>query len=181
MGGVDKGLQLWQGEPLVQHALRRLQGQVGPLMISANRNLPAYAATGVAVWPDLEPGYAGPLAGLLAGLVHAQTAYVAAVPCDAPMLPLDLVARLADALCASSAEISVASTLEAGVWSPQPVFCLLRRELHASLSRALNDGQRKVGQWMATHRTVRVPFDDTRAFFNANTLADLQNQPPTAG
>jgi molybdopterin-guanine dinucleotide biosynthesis protein A len=181
MGGVDKGLQPWQGEPLVQHALRRLRGQVGPVLISANRNLPAYAALGAPVWSDLEPGYPGPLAGLLAGLAHAHTSYVAAVPCDAPLLPLDLVARLAAALQANDAEIAMAATLEAGIWRPQPVFCLLRRELHGSLAQALRNGQRKAGQWMAGHRCVHVRFDDAQAFFNANTLADLQRLPPPGG
>ncbi len=174
MGGMDKGLQPWQGRPLAGHVLQRLQGQVGTVMISANRNAAAYAALGVPVWPDLQPGHAGPLAGLLAGLSHAATPYVAAVPCDAPLLPLDLVARLADALQAADAEMAVASTLERGAWQAQPVFCLLRRELRGSLALALEAGQRKAGQWMAGHHCVRVPFSDARAFFNANTPADLQ-------
>src|SRR3954467_2445754 len=90
MGGVDKGLQLHLGEPLARHALDRIAPQVGPRMISANRNLDAYRAMGVPVWPDAVSDYAGPLAGLLAGLQHADTPWLVTVPCDSPDFPDDL-------------------------------------------------------------------------------------------
>jgi molybdopterin-guanine dinucleotide biosynthesis protein A len=178
MEGRDKGLQDWRGEPLVCHVLRRLRGQVGPLIISANRNLSAYSALGAPVWPDLEAGYPGPLAGLLTGLNHATTPWVAAVACDAPLLPLDLVDRLAQAARTESADIAMATVKEGAAWRPQPVFCLVRRELRTDLERALKAGQRKALTWMAEHRCARVRFDDPHAFFNANTLADLQGGGP---
>jgi molybdopterin-guanine dinucleotide biosynthesis protein A len=184
MGGVDKGLQPFNGMPLAMHALRRLGPQVGRTAINANRNLPAYAAFGTPVWPDALADYAGPLAGFLAGLAHCETRWLLTVPCDTPLFPLDLADRLASALAADAgAEIAMASAAEAQTdgtiaLRAQPVFCLLPAALHGSLARFTQDGGRKVGAWAAQHRTVRVPFDRAGdapdAFANANTLAELQ-------
>jgi len=110
MGGVDKGLQHYKGRPLVQHVLDRLGPQVGGLMINANRHLDAYAAFGVPVWPDTLADYPGPLAGL----AHCPTPDLASVPCDSPLFPTDLVARLAAALAADAAQIAVAAAVEDG-------------------------------------------------------------------
>jgi molybdopterin-guanine dinucleotide biosynthesis protein A len=178
MGGVDKGLQPYQGLPLVRHALRRLAPQVGTLMINANRNLDSYAALGVPVWPDTLSDYPGPLAGLAAGLAHCRTPYLVSVPCDSPNFPMDLVAQLAAALALQDAEIAIAAAVEDGAVRTQPVFCLLQTSLLPSLRAFLHSGQRKVDRWTATRRRVEVRFDDAAAFFNANTLADLQ-PPPT--
>ena len=76
----------------------RLAPQVGHVMINANRNLAAYESFGVPVWPDALPDFAGPLAGFLAGLERCETPYLATLPCDSPLFPVDLVARLAAAL-----------------------------------------------------------------------------------
>ena len=174
MGGVDKGLQSHQGVPLVMHALMRLGPQVGHLLINANRNLGAYEAMGVPVWPDALPDYPGPLAGFLTGLEHCETPYLVTVPCDSPLFPGDLVARLLGALTAADAEIAMPVTIETGVRQPQPVFCLMRSEVLESLVAFTQSGQRKIDRWTAQHRCVEVEFDDARAFVNANTLAELQ-------
>jgi len=175
MGGVDKGLQTHRGMPLALHALWRLQPQVGQIMINANRNLGAYESFGVPVWPDALPDFAGPLAGFLAGLEHCETAWLVTVPCDTPDFPEDLVARLGAAALQADAEIAMPTVREAdGRWRTQPVFCLLRTPLLDSLVRFTHDGGRKIDAWTALHRTVEVPFDDARAFFNANTLDELR-------
>jgi molybdopterin-guanine dinucleotide biosynthesis protein A len=174
MGGVDKGLQHHLGLPLALHALLRLQPQVGPVMISANRNLKAYQSLGVPVWPDTLPDQPGPLAGLLTGLEHCTTPYLVTVPCDTPRFPGDLVLRLASALTEQDAELAMAATLDHGVLQPQPVFCLLHTALRGSLASYLQCGQRRVDRWTASHRQALVLFDDSAAFFNANTLAELQ-------
>lgn len=178
MGGVDKGLQNHHGMPLALHALLRLQQQVGPAMINANRNLAAYESFGVAVWHDPVADYPGPLAGWLAGLEHCETPYMVTVPCDTPHFPADLVQRLAHALEAEDADIAMAATLEQGQDRPkvqlQPVFCLLKSALVESLVAYLNGGGRKIDTWTAQHRCATVVFDDEAAFFNANTVADLQ-------
>jgi molybdopterin-guanine dinucleotide biosynthesis protein A len=174
MGGVDKGLQPHHGMPLAQHALLRLGPQVGELMINANRNLGAYESMGVPVWPDASADYPGPLAGLLAGLERCETPYLASVPCDTPNFPADLVARLAATLVTQDADIAMAAIHEDGLLRTQPVFCLLKSELMESLVAFLHSGERKIDRWTAMHRCVPVLFDDAAAFFNANTLVELQ-------
>ena len=173
MGGVDKGLQNFHGMPIAVNALMRLAPQVGQVMINANRNIAAYESMGVPVWPDILPDYAGPLAGFLTGLERCESPFLATVPCDSPLFPLDLVQRLAEALEADDAELAIAATVEEGVMRQHPVFCLMRTELTESLARFTHSGQRKVGAWTAQHRCVEVAFDDAGAFANANTLDDL--------
>src|SRR3982751_3115899 len=129
MGGVDKGLQSHRGMPLAMHAVLRLSPQVGELMINANRNLGAYEALGVPVWPASLPDYAGPLAGFLTGLERCETPYLVTVPCDTPQFPEDLVSRLAAALVADDAEIALAATREGDEVQVHPVFCLMRASL----------------------------------------------------
>lgn len=187
MGGVDKGLQTFNGVPLALHTLMRLQMQQGGLiaetLINANRNLSAYESMGVSVWPDASPAeFAGPLAGFLTGLEHCETPYLLTVPCDTPLFPLDLAQRLAQALERENADIAVASAPESDDTGqtrtrPQPVFCLLRASLLESLVRFMQGGGRKIDTWTAQHRCAVVPFDlpgdSPRAFANANTLAEL--------
>lgn len=182
MGGIDKGLQNFNGTPLALHALLRLQmqegGLVGGQMVNANRNLAAYEAFGVPVWPDTLDGYAGPLAGFMTGLERCETPYLLTVPCDTPLFPFDLAARLAQAFEDDTTEIAMAAAREEdGQLRPQPVFCLLRVELMESLLVFTQSGGRKIDRWTDQHRTVIVPFDrpgdDPKAFFNTNTLAEL--------
>jgi molybdopterin-guanine dinucleotide biosynthesis protein A len=182
MGGIDKGLQNFNGTPLALHALLRLQVQVGHTMVNANRNLAAYESFGTPVWPDGLADYAGPLAGFLVGLERCETPYLMTVPCDTPLFPLDLASRLAEALEREGADIAMASGAEpqkdgSVQMRAQPVFCLLGADLLESLVRFTKDGGRKIDAWTATHKTVLVSFDretDAReAFFNANTLAEL--------
>jgi len=174
MGGVDKGLQRYQGQTLVQHALQRLRPQVGALMINANRNVDVYESLGVPVWPDALADFPGPLAGFLAGLDHGATPWLQTVPCDSPCFPADLVARLAAACDATGARVAMAATHEDGQLQLQPVFCLLHSSLRDSLAAFLQSGQRKIDRWTAAQGCAVVTFDDAAAFFNANTLQDLQ-------
>ena len=182
MGGVDKGLQNFNGIPLALHTLMRLQMQVGRVMINANRNLAAYESFGAEVWPDVLDNYAGPLAGFLTGLERCETLYVLTVPCDSPLFPMDLAQRLSTALVEQNADLAMAcapETDERGTTlRPQPVFCLLRIDLLESLVAFTQAGGRKIDQWTAQHKVALVNFneasDDVRAFANANTLEDLQ-------
>ena len=180
MGGADKGLQNFNGVPLALHTLLRLSPQVGDVMINANRNLAAYESFGVPVWPDVTAlgDYAGPLAGFMTGLERCETPYLLTVPCDTPLFPHDLVARMADAFEAQSADFAVASAPEEdGQSRPQPVFCLMGTHMLESLHKFTQSGGRKIDAWTAQHKVVHVPFnlqgDDAQAFFNANTLAEL--------
>ena len=182
MGGVDKGLQNFRGQPLVKQTLVRLQQQSLPpqdILINANRNLAAYQSLGVPVWPDSLDGFAGPLAGFLTGLEHCQTPLLLTVPCDSPLFPLDLVQRLVQAMADQDADLAMAAAPEAdGTVRPQPVFCLLKTELLESLIKFTQGGGRKIDAWTGQHRCAIVPFDrsgdSAHAFANANTLAELQ-------
>ncbi len=187
MGGVDKGLQTFNGVPLVAHTLQRLRQQTGGLVasvaVNANRNLVTYEAMQVPVWPDaVVDEFAGPLAGFLTGLARCVTPYLLTVPCDTPLFPLDLAARLAAALETSQYDIAMASAPESdnnGIsrMRAQPVFCLLRVNLCHSLQQFMQTGGRKIDAWTAQHNTVLVPFDqpadNPQAFSNANTLSEL--------
>jgi molybdopterin-guanine dinucleotide biosynthesis protein A len=180
MGGVDKGLQNFNDVPLALHTQLRLSPQVSELLINANRNLAAYESFGVPVWPDAASlgDFAGPLAGFLTGLERCETAFMMTVPCDTPLFPHDLVARLAAALEAEDADIAMAAAREEdGQLRAQPVFCLIRSELLESVVKFTHGGGRKIDAWTAQQKTVLVPFDqpgdDPKAFINANTLAEL--------
>jgi len=179
MGGVDKGLQIFHGVPLAQHALRRLAPQVGRMMINANRNLDAYRAMGVPVCSDEVADFSGPLAGMLAGSSIAKTPYLVTVPCDTPYFPDDLAMRLARELSAIDGDIATAYTSEADELYPQPVFCLMKASLQDSLHAFIQSGQRKTGLWARDLRGARVVFQDVAAFANFNTLIELeQGQEP---
>lgn len=170
MGGVDKGLQLLRGRPMVQWVLERLAAQVDEIVINANQNLADYARFTHRVVTDEVGGFAGPLAGLASGMKAATRPLVVTVPCDSPFLPLDLVARLHAALAAGGADLAVAKT---GA-QPHPVFALARRSLLANLEAYLASGGRKIDAWYAPLAIVEVPFDDQPdAFSNINTRDEL--------
>jgi molybdopterin-guanine dinucleotide biosynthesis protein A len=176
MGGVDKGLQLLDGVPLVQHALRRLAPQVGSLMINANRNLDVYAQFGMPVWPDADADFAGPLAGFVAGLAHCATDWLVTVPCDTPRFPVDLVERMKRSV--GTARVAVACTNEDGAVQRQSVFCLLQRDTHADIVAYLAGGGRKIDTWFNRVHCVDVRFEDADAFYNANTVEELRRLGP---
>ncbi|HET9701433.1 MAG TPA: molybdenum cofactor guanylyltransferase MobA [Burkholderiales bacterium] len=178
MGGVDKGLQLLQGRPMVAWVLERLAPQVDEVLINANQNLDHYGALGCRVIPDQIGGFAGPLAGLHRGLTEASHPLVATVPCDSPFLPADLVARLRAALDGCGADLAVARTFE----QSHPVFCLCRRGLLPHLDQFLRAGGRKIDAWYASLKVVEVRFDDeAEAFSNINTPEELAAfEPPRA-
>lgn len=170
MGGVDKGLVLLHGKPMVEHVAARFAPQVDELLINANQNAQAYAALGYRVIPDVMAGYAGPLAGLQTGLTEARHELVATVPCDSPFLPQNLVTRLHSALQAQDAQLAVAVTFA----QPHPVFCLCRRDVLPHLTAFLDNGGRKIDAWYATLRVAEVNFDDEAdGFMNINTPQEL--------
>ena len=173
MGHVDKGLQPFGGTTMAAHVLARLEPQVATVAINANRNLDTYAAYGVPVWPDDAPDYAGPLAGLQAGLRRCATTYLLTAPCDSPFLPADLAERLYDGLRAAGADLAVAVTIDNGRRQVHPVFCLLKAGLEPVLSAWLDGGGRRMDGWYPQIKVAEVLFDDADAFRNINTLDEL--------
>jgi len=178
MGGVDKGLQAFRGKRLVDHVYERFAPQVGGIIINANQNHEEYKTFGVRVVSDAIGGYAGPLAGLHAGLSVSRRPFLASVPCDSPFLPADLIERLHKRIDESGAELAVAKTGD----QPHPVFSLMRRTVLDHLADFLKGGGRKIDAWYATLNAVEVGFDDEpEAFSNINTREELrtwENAPP---
>lgn len=171
MGGVDKGLQPFRGKPMAQWAIERLAPQVQELIVNANQNPADYARFGYRVVPDELGGFAGPLAGLHAGMKAARHELVVTAPCDSPFLPLDLVARLRRAL--GENELAVAKTGS----QPHPVFSLVVRAVLPHLEAFLAAGGRKIDAWYATLKVAEVSFDDeAEAFRNINTLQELRQE-----
>jgi molybdopterin-guanine dinucleotide biosynthesis protein A len=171
MGGVDKGLQVLRGKPMVEWVLARFAPQVDEVLINANQNRERYETFGRKVVPDDVSGFAGPLAGLQAGLKAAAHPLVVTCPCDSPFLPADLVHRLREALEREGADLAVAKTGD----QPHPVFSLVRREVLPNLTRFLESGERKIDAWYASLKTVEVDFgDEAEAFSNINTREELQ-------
>ena len=168
MGGVDKGLQLLHGRPMVDHVLERLRPQVGEIVINANQNLARYQGFGHRVVSDAIGGFAGPLAGLHAGLQAITSPLAATVPCDSPFLPSDLVARLHGHL--GNHDLAVAKTGN----QAHPVFALVRQSVAGNLETFLASGGRKIDAWYAALKVVEVNFDDEAdAFRNINTREEL--------
>ena len=170
MGSVDKGLQLLHGKPMVAHVLARLAPQVSEVVINANQNLDAYAGFGCRVVADAIGGFAGPLAGLHAGLGAASHALVLTAPCDSPFLPADLCSRLEKQLQGN--DLAVAKTGD----QPHPVFALVRASVKKNLEDFLSGGGRKIDAWYSTLKVIEVPFDDEAdAFRNINTREELNS------
>ncbi len=172
MGNVDKGLEIFRGKRLIDHVYERLAPQVGGIIISANQNHDAYMTFGVRVVSDAIGNFAGPLAGLHAGLSVSRRPFLALAPCDSPFLAEDLVERLMAGLTGSGAELAVAKTGH----RPHPVFCLARRSVLEHLTHFLKGGGRKVDAWYASLQVIEVNFDDrAEAFSNINTREELAN------
>ena len=176
MGGGDKPLRTIGGSTILARALGRLAPQCKSMVLNANGDPARFAFTELPVVPDSVPDFAGPLAGILAGLdwaaAHApDLAFVASVPGDCPFLPRDLVTRLHDARVAASAPLACARS---GEWR-HPVVGLWPVELRHDLRRALTEeGLRKIEIWTARHGVALAnwPTEPVDPFFNVNTPED---------
>jgi molybdopterin-guanine dinucleotide biosynthesis protein A len=177
MGGGDKALRLLGGVSLLERVIERLRPQVRAVVLNANGDPARFAEFGLPVVPDSLPDFAGPLAGVLAGLdwtaAHrADCPFIVSVATDAPFFPADLVARLADGTGAADADLSCA----ASAGRAHPVFGLWPVRLREDLRRAvLEEGVRKVDQWTSRYKLVTVSFPELPVdpFFNANRPEDL--------
>jgi len=174
MGGGLEGLARLGGRPWLAQAAARAGPQTACLALNANAPAAAFAALGLPVLPDPVAGFAGPLAGVLAGMVWAREAGyggVASFPCDAPFFPENLVRALA----AEADRADIVTAASGG--RRHPVFALWPARLAEDLRRALaEEGLRKVDRWTARYRTVDVDFPaaaEGDPFFNINTPEDL--------
>ena len=176
MGGIDKGLIPFRDQPLIASSIKRLQNQVGSILINANRNITKYAAYGYPVILDETPDFSGPLAGFSVGLQACKTPYLLTTPCDSPLLPLDLGLKLAEEMERGDFQLVYASCkeLDDKIWA-QPVFCLMRADLLNSLQGFLDKGDLKIDRWFKELHSSTVVFADATAFANVNTPEELKS------
>jgi molybdopterin-guanine dinucleotide biosynthesis protein A len=177
MGGGDKGLIRLGGRLVLDHVLDRLKPQVSQVMLNANGDPTRFAHYGLPVVPDSVEGFAGPLAGVLAGLEWArdntQAEWVATAATDTPFFPVDFVTRMLAAIEAAGADMACA----ASDGRHHPVFGLWPVRLAADLRHALmEEGIRKVDLWTARHKLVAVEFatQPHDPFFNVNRPEDVE-------
>lgn len=168
MGGADKGLVEYRGRPLVTWVLDALAPQAGEILISANRNLDRYAATGHRVLPDTLPDFPGPLAGVLAAMRTVAAPWLLVVPCDTPHLPKELAMRLLAAARAADAPLAIAADDTRTHYTCFVVRTALADDLDGYLAR----GERAVHRWQAAHHPAVVSFD-AAGFANFNRPQDL--------
>lgn len=176
MGGGDKPLRLLAGKPLLDHVIARIAPQAIALVLNANGDPARFAAWGLPVAADTVAGFAGPLAGVLAGMRWAQGHYpgvadILSVPTDTPFLPHDLAARLAHGRAAAGCALACAMT--AG--RTHPVAALWPVALADALEAALLAGERKIDTWTAGHGIAEVDFPcpGYDPFFNVNHPDEL--------
>ena len=176
MGGGDKCLRMLGGKPILAHVIERAQPQVDALALNANGDPQRFASFRLPVIADSVAGFAGPLAGVLAGLDWAaqylpDAELVASFATDAPFFPRDLVRRLAVAMEEGGFELACAESNG----QVHPVFGLWPVSLRDDLRQALAGGLRKVDQWTARYKLVEVEFlaEPIDPFFNANRPEDL--------
>jgi molybdenum cofactor guanylyltransferase len=188
MGGGDKGLLRLNGAPLLDHVIRRLEPQVAGLALNANGDPIRFTEFKLPVLPDSIPGFAGPLAGVLAGMDWANEKgadSIVTVAVDSPFFPLDLVKKLQERAIGQDQPLVMATTprakgevLKSGGGkrvNRHPTFGLWPVALRNDLRAALTDGLRKVVLWTDRHqgREVLFPVISVDPFFNVNTPDDL--------
>jgi molybdenum cofactor guanylyltransferase len=176
MGGIDKGLIPFHGRAMIESAIHALKNQVGQILINANRNITKYSAYGYPVIVDETSDFSGPLAGFSAGLKACKTPYLLTSPCDSPLMPLDLGAKLAEELESSNYQLVYASSKEADgkIWA-QPVFCFMRSDISDSLDAFLGKREFKIDHWFKGLRTSTVIFENAETFANVNTPEELRH------
>ncbi|GAB5452098.1 MAG: molybdenum cofactor guanylyltransferase MobA [Halioglobus sp.] len=172
VSGQDKGLLDYRGAPLVEHVVTRLRPQVNHLLISCNRNHSAYRRYAETIATDLRGGFQGPLAGIEAALPLLQTDIVVIAPCDAPLIPPDLVSRLVMPLSAGTDACELCYAHDGQ--RDQYLFAAGRVTHLATLSDFLDSGGRAVRDWFSLQRAIPIDFSDQReAFSNHNTLRSI--------
>ncbi len=169
MGGEDKGLLEFNGQPLIALLIEQLERQAVDIAINANRNQARYQEFGYPVVSDELTGYQGPLAGIASAMAAVASEYILTLPCDGPLLVDDYVARFVVAEAQSAAPIQVAFDGE----RLQPVHALIRTDLRPDLEEFLATGERKIDRWYALHDFAEVDFSDCAGMFrNINSPDD---------
>jgi molybdopterin-guanine dinucleotide biosynthesis protein A len=168
MAGQDKGLLELKGKPLWQHVAHALRPQVDKLIVSANRNLEVYRASGLPVIQDCIADYPGPLAGMLSVMQQSDSDWFLFSPCDTPFIPDNLAERLS-----SESEGYPALWVHDGE-RDHPTIALIHRKIVPELQHYIDQGERRVMAFLKSLGGRSVDFSDAQqAFSNVNTPEDL--------
>ena len=179
LGGVDKGLQHYQGKPLIEHVIERLKGQVDELIICANRNIETYEQYGYSVVMDAEPeNYQGPLAGITSTIQHitkqghsSNNHCLLISSCDSPNLPFDHAIKLIQSISESEHSSSVVNDGE----RIQNLHCVIKQQAWPLLEEFYTRGERAMYKWHHKNGSVEVDFSNqTDHFSNINTIQMLK-------
>ncbi len=173
LGGQDKGLVEYHGKPLIEQVLARIKPQLNTLVINANRNQDIYEHYGFPVISDDMTGFQGPLAGFASAMEYVKTDYILTLPCDGPLLPLDLVGRMLKKISHYPTQAHSLAVAHDGE-RIQPMYALIPVSLRQSLEKFLAKGERKIDLWYAGNETILVDFSDNKAaFLNINSQSQL--------
>lgn len=168
MRGNDKGLMPFEGVPLYQHVLRRLQPQVAAVYLSANQHISEYQKSRLPVLTDTQPHFQGPLAGILVALRTIETEWAVFAPCDTPLIPLDFVWQLWQQKSQAPVVWVRTETRE------HPTLSLFHHSMAHSVARFLQQGNRKLQLFLQHSAGHAVLLNDNEdAFININTPDDL--------
>ncbi|WP_126455298.1 molybdenum cofactor guanylyltransferase MobA [Sulfuriflexus mobilis] len=171
VGGEDKGLIELNGKPLIAHVIDIIAPQVESLVISANRNIKQYEAFSYPVIGDRQEGFCGPLAGIDAAFAATDKPYLLCVPCDSPLLPVNLLALMVAALQASDQPMAIATDAQ----RLHPVINLMKRSVYEGVRKRLEQGDLKLMQWVEATGYARVDFSEQpQRLSNLNSPEDIR-------
>lgn len=169
MGGQDKGLIEFNGQPIIELLIGKLEQQGTKIVINANRNQSTYQRYSYPVVSDELTDFQGPLAGFATAMKAVDTDFILTLPCDGPLLADNLIEAFIDAQSKSGAAICVADDGE----RLQPVYALIKVDLVDDLELFLQSGDRKIDRWYARHDFARVDFSTQKEMFaNINKPED---------
>ncbi len=166
VGGVDKGLLELNNKKLIEHVINAIKPQVNEIIISANRNIKTYENYGYKVVPDLADHYQGPLAGIAAALPYCNNEWVFIVPCDMPLLPANMIKKLATGTLNSNLCI-------AEINNRLQLLLLLNKKLYTSIMHTLENKQLRLMQWVKSQTPQIIHFPQNAALKNFNTKNDF--------
>ena len=170
MNNQDKGLIQFKGRPLVSYAIDAMSAVADLTIISANRNIADYQAFGLPVVSDQSDNFDGPLAGVLSGMIFAETGALLVMPCDSPFVMAQHLQKLLSIQIENDVDIAVAFDGE----RLHPVFLAINTALKPSLHAYLHSGQRKVDTWLEQQNMVKADFSAEKVIFtNINSLSEL--------
>ncbi|MGZ5049719.1 MAG: molybdenum cofactor guanylyltransferase MobA [Methylobacter sp.] len=170
MNNQDKGLVHFNGRPMIGYAIAALEPVVDYVLINANRNLDEYRQFGKPVISDQTDSFDGPLAGILAAMIHAEAEVLLVMPCDSPLVKTEYLQKLLSARAENDADVAIAFDGD----KMHPVFLAIKTALQNSLQGYLDNGQRKVAVWLQQQNWVKADFSqEPEIFANINTMAEL--------